>query len=284
MKKFFIAWTFSLLQLFVYGQNAKSIDAEKTKIYIVGVVHSENQFRNTDSLLIILKDIKPDLILSETDTLSGYFKSDYTLVEPPKWYKMARKLKAGRKMPPEMEILYIYLNYDSSIKIFPFDIAILNRKDDVVLNNSKEKEWVEMVNKGYSENKITSALLPLFDLCLKYNNYYVSMLSKSYSELNKKVVSDSIRSFMALEKELNSKLIENIPELGIYNDWLTQNYANWVQRNEAMAKNIIRFSEMVKAKRVVVFTGILHKYYLIDLLNSHNNEQRFELIEQYFKN
>jgi hypothetical protein len=58
-------------------------------IYIIGVIHSENQFRNIDSLLKILKDIKPDLILSETDSLSGYFKSDYTLVEPPKWYKMA---------------------------------------------------------------------------------------------------------------------------------------------------------------------------------------------------
>jgi hypothetical protein len=187
-------------------------------------------------------------------------------------------------MPPEMEILYIYLNYDSSIKNFPFDIAILNRKDDVALNNRKEQEWIEMINKAYSENKITSALLPLFDLCLKYNNYYVSMSSKSYRELNKKVVSDSIRSFMALEKELNLKLIENIPELGIYKDWQTQNYANWVQRNEAMAKNIIRFTDTTKAKRVVVFTGILHKYYLIDLLNSYNNEQNFEIIEQYFKN
>jgi hypothetical protein len=51
-----------------------------------------------------------------------------------------------------------------------------------------------------------------------------------------------------------------------------------------MAKKIIRFTETTKAKRVVVLTGILHKYYLTDLLNSYNNEQKFELIEQYSKN
>lgn len=283
MKNIILACTLIFVRTFVFGQNIKKTDSEKTKIYIISVVHYENQFRNTDSLFNILKNIKPDLILSETDTLSGYFKYDYTLVEPPKWYKIARKLKTGRKMPPEMDILYTYLNYDSTIKIFPFDIPILNRKDDVRLNNSKENEWVAIVNKAYSEKKIPPDLLPLFDLYLRYNHYYVSMLSKSYREINKNVVSDSIRSFMSLEKELNPKLIEILPELDILKDWQIQNSAKWVQRNEVMAKNIIRFTDLVKAKKVVVFTGLLHKYILTDLLNSYNSEQKYELVEYFEK-
>lgn len=283
MKNIILAFIFCSLHLFVYGQNLDFPDSLKTKIYIIGVVHSENQFRNTDSLLNVLKDIKPDLILSETDTLSGYFKSDYTLVEPPKWYKMARKIRAGRKMPPEMDILYTYLNYDSSVRIFPFDITFVNRKNDLMSNNTKEKEWVAIVNKAYTDNKITSDLLPLFNLYLKYNNYYVSILNKSYSELNKNVVTDSIRFFMSLEKELNPKLIDNLPELGILKDWQLQNYDKWLQRNEVMAKNIIMFTENIKAKRVVVFTGLLHKYILTDLLNSYNKEQKYELVEYFEK-
>jgi hypothetical protein len=196
---------------------------------------------------------------------------------------MARKIKAGRKMSPEMDILYTYLNYDSSIRIFPFDITIENRKNDVLSNNTKEKEWVAIVNKAYSENKITPDLLPLFELYLKYNNYYVSILNKSYSELNKNVVSDSIRFFLSLEKELNPKLIENIPELDVLKDWQSQNYEKWLQRNEIMAKNITMFTENIKAKRVVVFTGLLHKYILTDLLNSYNKEQQYELVEYFEK-
>ena len=283
MKNIIIAFILSYLHLFVSGQDLNLFDAHKTKIYIIAVIHTENQFRNTDNLLNILKDVKPELILSEMDTLSGYFNSEYTLLEPPKWWTMARKLKLGKKMPPEMEVLYKYKNYDSTIKIFPFDMPILNRKDDIKMDNNREKEWVAIVNKAYSENKISSDLLPLFNLYLKYNHYYVSMLNKSYSDINKNVVSDSIRSYMSLEKEVNAKLIENLPELVILKAWQTQGNENWRHRNEVMARNIIRFTEISKAKKVVVLTGLLHKYYLIDLLNSYNNEQKYELVEYYEK-
>ena len=98
MKNIIITFILSFLHLFVSGQDLNLLDSNKTKIYIIGVIHTENQFRNSDSLLNILKDIKPKLILSEMDTLSGYFNSEYTLLEPPKWWKMARKLKLGNKM------------------------------------------------------------------------------------------------------------------------------------------------------------------------------------------
>ncbi|MFN5426604.1 MAG: hypothetical protein ACK5BO_01100 [Bacteroidota bacterium] len=283
MKNLILLCLFSFSQSFGSGQELKNGDTGKTKIFIIGVVHTENACRNADSLFNILQDIKPDLILSETDTLSGYFKSDYTLIEPPGWYKMARKINVGKKMPPEMEVLYKYLNYDSTIKCFPFDMPILNRKDNVVVNNNKEKEWVAIVNKAYSENKITANLLPHFGLYLEYNNYYVSMLKKSYSDINRKVVSDSIRSFMALEKKVNPKLIEILPELVKLEEWQKKNSQEWLHRNEVMAKNVIRFTELSKSKKTVILTGLLHKYILKDLLSSSNTDGKYELVEYFEK-
>ncbi|MCA6467377.1 MAG: hypothetical protein IM552_05170 [Chitinophagaceae bacterium] len=283
MKNLILLCLFSFSQSLGSGQELKNGDTGKTKIFIIGVVHIENECRNADSLFNILQDIKPDLILSETDTLSGYFKSDYTLIEPPGWYKMARKINVGKKMPPEMEVLYKYLNYDSTIKCFPFDMPILNRKDNVVVNNNKEKEWVAIVNKAYSENKITANLLPHFGLYLEYNNYYVSILNKSYSDINRKVVSDSIRSFMALEKEVNPKLIEILPELVKLEEWQKKNSREWLHRNEVMAKNVIRFTELSKSKKTVILTGLLHKYILKDLLSSSNTDGKYELVEYFEK-
>ena len=97
MKKMFLACTFTVIYSLAFSQAIEYTDTAKSQIYIIAVVHNANENRNTDSLLKILKNLKPDLILSEADTLSGYFKTGNTLIDPPGWYKLAKKLNAGRK-------------------------------------------------------------------------------------------------------------------------------------------------------------------------------------------
>lgn len=281
MKNLILLCLFSFSQSLGSGQELKNGDTGKTKIFIIGVVHDENECRNADSLFNILQDIRPDLILSETDTLGGYFKPDYTMVEPPKWYKMARKLSVAKKMPPEMEILYTYRNYDSTIKILPFDMT-LNRKKSALFDK-KEEEWDAIVNKAHKEKKIAAGLLPLFKLHINNMNYLTSQFEKSYREINKNVVSDSIRYLMVVERELNFKLIEDLPELVRFKDWQSKKVEDWLNRNSIMTKNILRFSELTKARKVVVLTGLLHKYILKDLLSSSNTDGKYELVEYFEK-
>ena len=281
MKNIILLCLFSFSQSLGSGQELKTHDTGKTKIFIIGVVHDENECRNADSLFNILQDIRPDLILSESDSLDGYFKPDYTLVEPPKWYKMARKLNVAKKMPPEMEVLYTYRNYDSTIKILPFDMT-LNRKKSALFDK-KEEEWDAIVNKAHKEKKIAAGLLPLFKLHINNMNYLTSQFEKSYREINKNVVSDSIRYLMVVERELNFKLLEDLPELVRFKDWQSKKVADWLNRNSIMTKNILRFSELTKARKVVVLTGLLHKYILKDLLSSSNTDGKYELVEYFEK-
>lgn len=271
------------LQSFVYGQNLNLPDSQKTKIYIIGVVHFENQFRNSDSLFKMLIDIRPDLILSETDTLSGYFKSDSTLVEPPKWYKIARKLNAGRKMPPEMEVLYRYREINNSLSIYPFDMVIRNRKQYDANQRENENKWVSSLNYASSNNMIPVWALQPHKEFINYNNWFFEISQSSYIYMNRTVITDSIRQMMKLENEYFPRVIDSVQILSGYKQWNSQNTNDWFIRNDIMTKNIIKYIERFKPKKVVVFTGLLHKYILTDLLNYYNNQQNYKLVE-YFEN
>ena len=281
MKNIILVYTFIFGHLFVFGQDVKSNTFIKTKIYIIGVVHSENEDRNSDSLLNILRDLKPDLILSEHDTLSGYFKSDYRLVQPPKWYKAARKLNVGRKMPPEMDLLYKYQESNNSVLIYPFDIAIVNRKKYGANQQDKENLWIASLNSASKNNKMTDSILSYHKKYISYNNWFFEISQAGYFLMNRTIVTDSIRQMMKFEEEYFPKLFESVPTLSEYKEWHTENTKYWMVRNEVMAKNIIRFTKMTKAKKVVVFTGLLHKYILKDLLNSYNSEEKYEVVEYF---
>lgn len=283
MKNIILACIFYSLQSFVYGQNLNLADSQKTKIYIIGVVHSENQFRNADSLLNILKDIKPDIILSETDTLSGYFKSDYKLVEPPIWYKMARKLKTGRKMPPEMDLLYRYKEIDSSSLIFPFDMPIQNRRKYVAIQKEDEIKWVSALNHASANGLIPDTILPSHKEFIAFNNWFFEIGKSNYFIMNRTVTTDSIRAMMKLEYEYFPVLIDSVEILSGFKQWYNQSKNDWFVRNDIMTKNILKYIERFKPKKVVIFTGLLHKYFLTDLLYSYNKEQKFELVEYFEK-
>jgi hypothetical protein len=283
LKNIILACIFCGLSSLVYGQILNLPVSQKTMIYIIGVIHSENEFRNTDSLLKILKDIKPDLILSETDTLSGYFKSDYTLVEPPKWYKMARKLKTGRKMPPEMDLLYRYKEIDSSSLIFPFDMPIQNRRKYVAVQKEDELKWVSALNHASGNGLIPDTILSSHKEFIAFNNWFFEIGQSNYFIMNRTVTTDSIRAMMKFEYQYFPILLDQVQILSEYKQWYNQNRNDWFVRNDIMTNNILKYIERFKPKTVVVFTGLLHKYILTDLLNSYNKEQKYALIEYFEK-
>jgi hypothetical protein len=254
-----------------------SSDSSKPRIYVIGVVHTETKYRNADSLLIILKDIRPDLILSEMDTVSGYFRPDYSLVKPPGWYKAARKLRLARKMGPEFEVLYSYLKQDPTVRIHPYDIDIPNRKN----YTREEHDWIEALEKAYDQGELPAELDSTYKDYIKLFELYYHMNGLSYSQLNRRTLSDSMRNNLMMEERLSKKLVQEAAVLAPYRDWQTLHFMNWNHRNQVMADNIIRFIEKTGAKKVVVFTGLLHKYSLTDTLGSGDNRQRYTL-EEYF--
>jgi hypothetical protein len=283
MRKIILIWSIAFLHSFASGQELKTPDSVKTKVYIIGVVHSENEFRNSDSLLKILKEIKPDLILDEGDSISSFFPRQYLLSKPPWWYIVGSKFKIIRSMPPEIEVLFDYKKLEENIKYLPFDKKISNRKEFIKLYLKSERKWYSLLNDAFTKGLIPDSLAYVHETYINYNSWLNSTIKKGYKEINNPIVIDSARQYQMIEEKFISNLVDSAGLFSYFNTWLPIYRAFWIDRNEAMANNIIKLIGMTKAKRVVVFTGLLHKYSLTYLLNMYNYYKEYELVEYFQK-
>jgi hypothetical protein len=250
-------------------------DTSKTQVYIIGVVHEAKKFRNADSLLLILRNIKPDLILSELDTLFGYFDGNYELSTPQNKRAQSRQIRFSKKAGPEIEVLYRYRKEDSSVRIHPFDIDIPNREN----YTRQEHNWIEALDKAHQNGQISQALDSTYQAYMKLFELYYYMHKLSYRQLNQRSFVDSIGKNQVMEEQLSKTLVDQAPVLSAYRDWQTLHFMNWNKRNEVMVQNILRFIEKTKAKKVVIFTGILHKPYQTKQLTNHKSS--LKLIEYF---
>lgn len=253
------------------------LTAQETDVTIIGVIHTANKVRNTELLLEILKKEKPDVLLSETDTVSGYFTDRFTMVTPPSWYITARKLGLAKKMPPEMDMLYRYQAFNPNVIIHPFDHTIINRKKFVHNQETFEQQWTTDLNKAYDRNEIPDNLAPQHKIFISYNNYLYNLYEEDYMTINRPVVTDSLRKLMQIEYEHVSSLMKIVPRLKKYGSQFMDQHSYWKTRNEIMSQNILDFISMYKGRKIIVLTGILHKYYLEDLLSKYQTNKEFKL-------
>jgi hypothetical protein len=186
-------------------------------------------------------------------------------------------------MPPEMDLLYRYKEIDSSSLIFPFDMPIQNRRKYVAIQKKDEIKWVSALNHASANGLIPDTILPSHKEFIAFNNWFFEIGQSNYFIINRTVTTDSIRAMMKFEYEYFPILLDKVQILSEYKQWYNQNRNDWFVRNDIMTNNILKYIERFKPKTVVVFTGLLHKYILTDLLNSYNKEQKYALIEYFVK-
>jgi hypothetical protein len=249
------------------------------EIIIFGVFHNENEYRNSQLLLPLIKQLNPDIILSETDTLSGYFTADYQLKKPPIWYKIFSKAGLAQKMPPEHEVLYLLKKENENMVFYPFDIAIQNRRKYVKTDKAFEKKYINDLNTTYDTGGIPEIFAEQHKNLIHYSNYLFSLGNTGYEFMNRPIITDSIRNLMALEYAYLPVLLDTIAALNKYKSTYMERKAYWEVRNQKMADNILSFVRMHPGKRIVVLTGLLHKYILTDLLKPKQQIHAFKLKE-----
>jgi hypothetical protein len=282
MKNLILLFFLTFYTNIAYSQDSTKIDTSLCKIYIIGVVHSANKYRNEDSLFEILTKIKPDLILSETDTLSGFFNKDYTLNPRPNMIvsNKKRKLKNAEKYTPEMEVLYSYLQSNPNTSIYPFDQWVPNRNQYNYYKMLLDNKWDIAMNEAIENEEISNSFLKYHEVYKQYTRWFNSLLGLGYFELNQKALSNGIRQMAAFEETYFPKVYDSVPRLNSFKELRSEDSKFWKLRNEAMVNNILRFTEMEKAKKVVILTGLLHKYYFIDNLQK-NTRNKIQLVEYY---
>ncbi len=276
--KFFIPF---LISNFFLTSILLSQNNEQTIVVIIGVSHTETRFVNTDSLLLVLQKVKPDLILDEMQSPSGYYTKEKELRELPASYKLRTKLGIGNKLPPEKMVLYEYRKIDPSIIIRPFDIYIEDRNKYIRQDSEWENKFFGIVNDPKYFNTFSSYQIDLFLQYTRLNNFLYDLTQKSYFDMNQPDVSDSLRKMIALSDPFIISIVDSVAVAGSLKPYYDKKKNFWRERNEKMASNIIEYIQEYPGKRIAVLTGLLHKYYLMDLLHQAPRRDLFKVVEFY---
>ncbi len=250
-------------------------------VVIIGVSHTESRFMNTDSLLLVLQKVKPDLILDEMQSPSGFYTKEKELRKLPVSVKLRTKLGIGQKLSPEKMVLYEYRKIDSNIIIRPFDIYIEDRNKYIRQDKEWENKFFGIVNDPKNSNTFSLYQTDLFLQYVRLNNFVYNITRKSYFDMNQPDVPDSLRKMIAVRDPFTQSIVDSVAIARSLRPYYEKNKNFWRERNEKMANNIIEYIQEYPGKRIVVLTGLLHKHYLMDLLHQSPQRDLFKVVEFY---
>jgi hypothetical protein len=242
-------------------------ETSKTEIIIIGTIHKGNTKFNHNTLLEVLKKNNPDIILWEQ---SINFKTVFGL-------RTANFLKIWK---PGIEQLALqkYTAINKDIPILPFDTTITSRKNYLKYLIEVKQSLHDSL---YSIKKSISDSIVYADFINKQNFYLSFIDTATLSRINQDDIINKTRELYFLEKDVILPLCKKY----ISNVSLVNNFENeinfWNDRNEFMVSQISKYSKQYIGKRIIVLTGLDHKYYLQDKLKDSNfsNVKIIEFLE-----
>jgi hypothetical protein len=189
----------------------------------------------------------------------------------------------------EQLALQTFSKQNKSIIILPYDTTFPKQK---IIKNKKK---AESINRKLYMQKLTKIESAVFDSLLiatknyldsiklssyitKRNNFYRSLKDKKIREINEPKFYNIAGELYKDDKEIILPLINKyLKDTALYKEF-ENNLLFWNERNNYMARQIENISKLNPAKRIIVLTGLNHKYYLVNKL-SNNNTNNVKLTE-----
>lgn len=239
----------------------------QTEIIIIGTIHTGNKSFNHKTLFEILKLNEPNIILWEQSTK---FKPVFGL-------RTAQFLKIWR---PGIEQLSLqkYVAFNKTIQILPFDTIIPSRKNYIkYLKTTKESfhDSLYIAKKTISDSTIYADFRQKLDL------YYGLLDTATLSRINQVDIINKSRELYYLEEKLILPLGKKyISDSLIINNFSTE-IRFWNDRNEHMVNQIKMYANQFAGNRIIILTGLDHKYYLLDKLKEKklNNVKLIDFLD-----
>lgn len=239
------------------------INSTKTEIIIIGTIHTGNKNFNHKTLYHVLKRLNPDIILYEN---SEKYKPVFGL-------KTAMFLKIAK---PSIEQLTLqnFSKRNSNTIILPYDTTFSRRQYIKNLIAVKQAYYDSL----YSSKKSFSDSIVYAEFANKQNIYNSFIANSTLSRINQKDIIDKSRELYYLEE----KVILPLGKKYISDSLLVNNFSNeiqfWNYRNEHMVNQILNYSKQFAGKKIIILTGLNHKYFLQDKL-SGPKESDVKIIE-----
>lgn len=242
------AFTFILTSLIILFSPALAQD----NLVILGTIHRGNPNLDQKDLLKRLEEEKPDIILWEQDKP---FKPVFGLLTA-NWLRIWH---------PDIEQMALqrYYRANPSVPILPYDTSFADkhayrkeyqRKNDSIVtalqlaglkgeDSSMLHRWLD----GYHIYDSLASIGTLDDV----NQLRVYGMARELYQM------EELRIFSLAERYLNDQALL---------EWYRKDLRFWHLRNRYMARQIQSVVQNNPGKKVLVLTGLSHKYYLVDAL------------------
>lgn len=242
-------YVFAIMFLFVqttvsFAQTNQPV----TEVIIIGTIHSGNDSFNHKTLYQQLVRLQPDIILEEYDKP---YKRVFGL-QPATFLKIA-------KPPIEQLALQKYSRKYKQVNILPYDTAFLSRRQ-YVKNLTKTTEAIyNGLNMAVMSDDDS---LQFAEYATRHNDFYTFLETASLYRINQPDVSNNIEHLADMQLQVLLPLAKKY----IADSTLVNNYAAdllfWNNRNDYMAQQIKHYIQLYPGRKLVVLTGLKHKYFL----------------------
>lgn len=245
---------------------------QKTELIIIGTVHFPTKQINEDTIYSILENLKPDLILMESDMTN--FNPDFTFkntYDENEWNAVV-KYRANFKntlfRPIEFEGRN---NYRKENGIQNPDVVLneINVLDSLnILPEKHKKIWNRFIELSNSLNELDNNSLKEIN-SVATENLVRERQFYQYQKL--KEIVDENDQFTKLKVETANKDSISLREL-------YKRYCYFEElRNRTIIDNVLKWKNKYPNKKIVVLIGFYHKYFLVNELKWKQKENNFEL-------
>lgn len=262
-------------------EKSKRVDSTSV-VCILGCIHRPIENFNADSVFNILQRFQPDIILTETD--SAIYNGMLHAYEPlriPLFSKIMRVFRPRQTDDNETRAVRKYKYQYPATTIFPFDYDGRNEFHtkhqilsipDTIMNAIKEYAFLE---------QLTSPQLEIWNYWNHINDTLAVYESEKPFVINQPAVYRLTERRQELQYERINTIIQKNGAFEKYRDFYHVNIDFWHERNRTMSDHILYYIRHNPGKRIMILTGLMHKYYLLNELRDKQGDERFELREYY---
>jgi len=243
IKIFFVIILFLFFSAFTENLISEQ-SAYDTELFIIGTVHESTEAFNSDTLLNILNEISPDVILIESD--SSYFTSGFKLNDDIKEAFL------------ETKAVTEYLKLKPA-ELRPYDIYGRDEFLDDPKRISLESDFFSAIASLNEKGSFNNEAAGIFTKISSMINTANEMSFENASYINSPEGSLKIDTINYYTYEGLSSLISLTPELKNYGKYWKDECRFWEKRNKVMTENILKYLKQFKGKRIVVLCGFAHK-------------------------
>jgi hypothetical protein len=254
-----------------------------TIVCILATVHQANLNYNRDSIVAILNQFQPDLILTEEDTLlfQTVHKSYNQTLQKPLFARLGGSFGFGSPEEIEARAVRKYKISHRSVDIRPFDYEGRNAFYEVSNTFLKETEVSNRLEYLASNHSMTADQAKIWATYSRVNDTLNEASIQTPYSINQQAYYDLSERRQDYQYHKVAEIVNSNDSLKEYREFYKSNADFWDIRNKKMAEHIANFIRQYPNKRILVLTGSMHKYYLMKELTQLQDKLRFRLNEYY---